>query len=39
MKPVNIKSCNRIEYNINSNDTDPKFKIGDYVRISKYKTF
>ena len=37
MKPVDVKSGNFIEYNVNSNDKDPKFKIGDYVRISKYK--
>ena len=25
MKPVDIKSSNYIEYNVNSNDKDPKF--------------
>ena len=33
MKPVDVKSSNYIEYNVNSNVKDPKFKIGDYVRI------
>ena len=37
MKPVDVKSGNFIEYNVHSIDKDPKFKIGDYVRISKYK--
>ena len=32
MKPVDIKSSKKI------NDKEPKFKIGDIVRISKYKT-
>ena len=26
-----------IEYNVDYNDKDPKFKIGAHVRISKYK--
>ena len=38
MKPVGVKSGNFVEYNVNSNDNDPKFKIGNYVRISKCKT-
>ena len=25
------------EYNEESNEKDPKFKVGDYVKISKYK--
>ena len=25
------------EYNEDSNEKDPKFKVGDHVRISKYK--
>ena len=37
MKPVDVNSGNYIEYNVNSNDKDPKFKIDDHVRISKYK--
>ena len=32
-----MKSGNCIEYNVNSNDKDPKFQVGDNVRISKYK--
>ena len=37
MKPVDVKSGNYIEYNVNSNDKDPKFQVGDNLRISKYK--
>ena len=37
MKPFDVKCGNYIEYNVNSNDKDPKFKVGDHVRISKYK--
>ena len=37
MKPVDVKSGNYFEFNVNSNDKDPKFKIDDHVRISKYK--
>ena len=37
MKPIDVKSCNYAEYNVNSNDKDPKFQVDDYVRISKYK--
>ena len=37
MKPVDVKSSNYIGYNVNSNDGDPKFKVSDLVRISKYK--
>ena len=25
------------DYNLDSNEKDPKFKVGDHVRISKYK--
>ena len=33
MKPVDVKSGNYIEYNVNSNNKDPKFQVGDKVRI------
>ena len=39
LKPVAVKSGNSIEYNINSSDKDPKFQVGDYVRISNIKIF
>ena len=37
MKPVDLKSSTYIDYSKEVNDEDPKFKIGDIVRISKYK--
>ena len=36
MKPVDVKN-NTINIDKEVNDKDPKFEIGDYVRISKYK--
>ena len=37
MKPKDVKDNNFTEYLEESNEKDPKFKIGDHVRISKYK--
>ena len=37
MKPDDVKSNSYIDVNKDNNDRDPKFKIGDIVRISKYK--
>ena len=37
MKPIDVKSGSYAECNVDSNAEDPKFKIGDHVRISKYK--
>ena len=37
MKPIDVKSDSFAEYNEESNEKVPKFKVGDYVRISKYK--
>ena len=37
MKPTDIKSDSFAEYNEESNEKDPKFKVNDHVRISKYK--
>ena len=37
MKPINVTSGSYAEYNVDSNEKDPKFKVGDRVRISKYK--
>ena len=37
MKPVDVKSNRCINSSKEINDKDPKFKIGDNVRISKYK--
>ena len=39
MKPKDVKDDSSVEskYIEETNKKDPKFKIGDYVRISKYK--
>ena len=37
MKPKDVKDDSFAEYNEESNEKDPKFKVGDHVRISKYK--
>ena len=37
MKPVDVKSNTYIDSNKEVNDKDPKFKVGDHVRISKCK--
>ena len=38
MKPIDVKSSNYIEYNVNSNYKDPKFKVGDHVKYQNAKT-
>ena len=37
MKPINVKNYSSAESNEESNEKDSKFKVGDHVRISKYK--
>ena len=37
MKPADVKDNAYIDSNKEVNDKDPKFKVGDHVRISKYK--
>ena len=37
MKPIDVKSGMYIEYGVEHNVKDPKYHIGDHVRISKYK--
>ena len=37
MKSIDVTSDSYAEYNEDSNKKDPKFKVGDHVRISKYK--
>ena len=37
MKPIEVKSDSYAEYNEEYNKKDPKFKVCDHVRISKYK--
>ena len=37
MKPIDVIDNCYAEYNEDFNKKDPKFKVGDHVRISKYK--
>ena len=37
MKPVDVKDNTYIDFDKEVNNKGPKFKFGDYVRISKYK--
>ena len=37
MKPVDVKDNSYIDFKKEVNDKDPKFRLGDHVRISKYK--
>ena len=37
MKPLDVGDDSFAEYNEESNKKDPKFKVGDHVRISKFK--
>ena len=37
MKPVDVVDDSFAEYNEESYEKDPKFKVGDHIRISKFK--
>ena len=37
VKPIDVTNDSFAEYNEDSNKKSPKFKVGDHVRISKYK--
>ena len=37
MKPIDVNDNAYINTDKETNDKDPKFKVGDRVRISKYK--
>ena len=37
MKPVDVTSSTYIDFGIKDNDKEPKCKVYDHVRISKYK--
>ena len=37
IKPIDITDDSYPAYNEDFNKKDPKFKVGDHVRISKYK--
>ena len=38
MKPIDVKSSTYIDFCIESNKKDPKFKVNDHARISKYRS-
>ena len=37
MEPVDVNCSTYVDFGEDNNDKNPKFKVGDYVRISKYK--
>ena len=37
MKPINVTYNSYAEYNVDSNEKDRKFKVGDHWRIPRYK--
>ena len=37
MKPVNVKDNTYIDFEKEVDNKDPKFKVGDHLRISKFK--
>ena len=37
MKPIDVKDNTYIDFEKEVNDKNPKFNVGDHVRISKYK--
>ena len=37
MKPLNVKSSIYFDFNKENNRESPKFKVGDHIKISKYK--
>ena len=37
MKPIDVKSDSYAKYNVDFNEEDHKFQVGDHVRISKCK--
>ena len=39
MKPIDVEDNTYINTDKEIDNKDPKFKFGDHVRISKYKTF
>ena len=39
MKPVDVKDDTYIDFKKEVNNEDPKFKVGDHIRISKYKKY
>ena len=38
MKPADVKSSTYIDFDKKNDKEDPEFKVGDHVRIQKYKS-
>ena len=38
MKPIDVRDNTYRDFGKEVNDNDPKLKVGDHVRISKYKS-
>ena len=39
MKPVDVNPSMYIDFNKGNNKEGPKFKVGDHIRILKYKKY
>ena len=39
MKPADVNSSAYIDFSVKNNDKDPKFEVGEHVRISNHKYF
>ena len=39
MKSIDVKSCNYLEYNVNSNGKDPKCQVGIMLEYQNINTF
>ena len=37
MKSADVKSSTYIDFNVDNNDKDHKFEVGDHLRMSNYK--
>ena len=37
MKPIGVKSSTYIDFGVETNKNDPKFKVDGQIRISKYQ--
>ena len=37
VKSIDVNPSKQIEYDVKHNSNDPNFKVGDHVKISKYK--
>ena len=37
MMPIDVNSSKYINFKVEKNDKDPKVKVGDHIRITKYK--